>query len=379
MNEARSGFNTLFGGNTTNAALNAEDFGIRNGVDAPIGLPQFNIAGGGLNFGGPSSTPSSRDDRTIVFSDTLFHRRGRHSLKIGGEFRHFLGNNSAQGPGLFNFPTIASFLSGSANSFSVTLGDRSSIISQNTFGLFLQDNFRWRANLTLELGMRYECNMPPSERADRFIVFDSGTASLLRAGKDFDQIYKTNNKNFEPRVGFVWDPFRDGRTSVRAAYGLLVDEPMTSVVLGTTANPPLAIPLTVTGTVQLSNAIDLARPVGLAPQTVDPNYNNAYLQSWNLNVQREVGGSLAISAGYFGSKGTNLYIVRNINQPVAGGRPFPALSSSSPILPARRWATFRRSRVQEIPAITRLDYGEQASQPGFTVQYLICLVQVPRL
>ena len=108
---------------------------------------------------------------------------------------------------------------------------------------------------------------------------------------------------------------------------------MTSVVIGTAANPPLASPLTFSGTIRLENAIDLAQAAGLAPATVDRGYRNAYLQSWNFNLQREVVRGLAIKAGYYGSKGTGLILRRNINQPVSGVRPYPVVSASSAILP----------------------------------------------
>ena len=108
---------------------------------------------------------------------------------------------------------------------------------------------------------------------------------------------------------------------------------MTSVVLATATNPPLAMPLTFTGPIRLDNAISVARVAGLAPQTVNRGFDNSYVQSWNLNVQRELTTNLALMAGYFGSKGTHLIIRRNINQPINGLRPYPELSASSPILP----------------------------------------------
>ena len=332
VNEARAGFNRFSSRSTPNAQLNPADYGILNGVNQPIGLPQINIAGGALNFGGPVAQPSGRGDTTFVVADTVSWLHGGHSLKLGGEYRQFLNNNFRQVTGSFSFPTVAAFVAGTANSFSVTLGSQTSSIAQGALGSFVQDNYKLRPDLTLELGFRYEWNMTPSERYDRFIVFDPNTASLVRVGTNIDEIYHQNSKNFQPRAGFAWMPFRDGKTVLRGAYGIYVDQPMTSIVTGTSGNPPLAIPLTFTGTVRPDNAINVAGPAGLAPQTVDHDFDNAYMQSWNLNAQRKF-SEFVLMAGYIGSKGTHLITRRNINQPVNGARPYPALSFSSPILP----------------------------------------------
>lgn len=332
VNELRFGFNRFSSATTPNAQLDPTDFGISNGITGPIGLPQISVAGG-LNFGGPSINPSGRGDTTFHAGDSFTYQRGKHSLKGGGEYRQFLNNNFRQGTGSFNFPTVAAFLAGTANSFSVTLGSQSSSIAEGALGFFGQDNYKVRPNLMLELGLRYEWNITPTERYDRFIVFDPVTASLIRVGSHIDEVYQQNNQNVQPRVGFAWDPFGDGKTSVRAAYALQTDQPMTSIVIGTTTNPPLAIPLTFSGTTRLGNAINLARPAGLAPQSIAHDFTNAYLQSWNFNVQRELFRNLALSVGYFGSKGTHLIARRNLNQPINGVRPFQTLSQSSPILP----------------------------------------------
>ncbi|MFL6254186.1 MAG: carboxypeptidase regulatory-like domain-containing protein [Pyrinomonadaceae bacterium] len=332
VNEARVGFNRFSSSSTPNARLNPAEFGILNGIDDPIGLPQVNVAGGALNFGGPAAQPSGRGDTTYVAGDTLHWLRGPHSLKLGGEYRQFLNNNFRRATGSFNFPSVASFIAGTANSFSVTLGNQSSSIAQGALNLFAQDNYKLRPGLTLELGLRYEWNMTPSERYDRFIVFDPASASLLRVGTDLGAIYHENNLNFQPRVGFAWTPFGNDRTVLRGGYGIYVDQPMTSVVLQTAGNPPLAIPLTFNGAVRLDNALDVARPAGLAPQTVDHDFDNAYTQSWNLNVQHQL-SPFTLMVAYVGSKGTHLITRRNINQPAGGARPFPALSASSPVLP----------------------------------------------
>src|SRR4030095_1416761 len=109
-------------------------------------------------------------------------------------------------------------------------------------------------------------------------------------------------------------------------------QPMTSIVTGLSGNPPLAIPLTFSGPIHLNEAADVAGPAGLAPQSIDHDFENAYMQSWNLNVQREFLDTV-VMVGYLGSSGTHLITRRNINQPVNGVRPFPALSGSGPILP----------------------------------------------
>ncbi len=332
-NEARLGFNRINITFTPNLQLNPADFEIRNGVDQPIGLPQISITGFNFNIGGPAGFPQGRADTTVVVSDTLNYLRGNHSFKFGGEGRRFYNNNFTLDTGTFTFPNVNNFLTGNANSFSVTLGDRSSAIIQNALGFFVQDNYKVRPNVTLEMGLRYDWNMTPSERFNRFVVFDPATGTLVRIGSGIDKVYEENNKNFQPRVGIAWDPFKDGKTSVRAAYAILADQPVTNVVTPLTSNPPLATPLTFTGAVTFANARTVAGSAGLAPNTVDHGFNNAYVQSWNLNIQRELGNDLGVTVGYFGTKGTRLRLARNINQPINGVRPFTRLSASDPFLP----------------------------------------------
>jgi Carboxypeptidase regulatory-like domain/TonB dependent receptor len=334
-NEARLGFNRINITFTPNLQVNPLDFNIREGINQPLGLPQMSITGFNFNIGGPAGFPQGRADTTLVVSDTLNYLRGNHSFKFGGEGRRFYNNNFTLDTGAFAFPNVASFMNGTANSFAITLGDRSSAIIQNALGLYVQDNFKVRSNLTLELGLRYDWNMTPTERYDRFVVFDPATRSLVRVGSGIDKVYHENNKNFQPRVGIAWDPFKDGKTSVRAAYAILADQPVTNVVTPVTSNPPLADPrslTTVLPTIPLTNA-DTVGAAALALNNVDPNFDNAYVQSWNLNVQREVARDLGVTIGYFGTKGTHLRISRNINQPINGVRPFATASGSSPFRP----------------------------------------------
>jgi hypothetical protein len=318
VNEARFGFNRINILFSPLAKLNPLDFDIQNGVTDPIGLPQIAVGGGGINMGGPTGFPQGRSDTTFVFSDTLNYLRGNHSLKFGGELRRFYNNNTNRDTGSFTFANTAAFLAGNANGFTSTLGDVSTAIAQGALGLFVQDNFKLRPNLTLELGLRWDWLMSPTERYDRFAAYVLETNSLVRVNNGLAPIYQTNWKNFQPRVGFAWDPFKDGKTSIRAAYAILADQPVTNLVTGNATNPPfasaVALPITIP-TTTLSNAINVAVPgATVSPSSSDPGFENAYVQSWNLNIEREIKPGLAVTAGYFASKGTHLRLTRNLNQ-----------------------------------------------------------------
>lgn len=396
VNEARFGFNRVRINFTPNAKLSPLDFGINNGVTDAIGLPQINVGGSRLNFGGPSGFPQGRADTTFVVSDTASYLRGKNSFKIGGELRRFLNNNFSRDTGTFGFANLNAFLAGTANAFSVTLGDVSSSVSQGALGLFIQDNYKFKQNLTFELGLRYDANFSPTERFNRFVNFVPGSDSLVRVNNGIAPIYKTNNKNLQPRVGFAYDPFKDGKTSIRAAYAILVDQPITNLVTGLASNPPLANPVSFISSQQIptttfGTALASGVASGLSPNAVDPNFDNAYVQSYNFNIQREVAKGLGVTIGYFGSKGTHLRLSRNLNQFIGGRRPFQTLSANSPILSGRPvgniteregtgnssynalWATAnkRLSRGLQFNASytfsKSIDYNSQSSQ-GVTVQ-----------
>ena len=397
VNEARFGFNRIHITFTPNLLVNPASFGINNGVTDPIGLPQINVTGSLLNFGGPSGFPQGRGDTTFVLSDTLNYLRGSHSFKFGGEFRRFLNNNFARDTGTFNFANMTSFLAGTANAFTINLGNLSNSISQGALGLFAMDNYKVRQNLTLELGFRYDWNMSPTERFDRFVNFDPATGALVQVNHGIAPVYETNNKNFQPRVGFAWDPWGDGKTSVRAAYAIMVDQPVTNLVTGLNSNPPFGNPLALPAnrTTTFATAIlpgNAAPGSTLSPNAVDLGFNNGYIQSWNVNVQREVWRGLGVTIGYVGSKGTHLRISRNVNQLRPDGtRPFAAVSASSLISPGvpllniteregtsnssynALWATAQKRLgrgLQFNASYTfskSIDYNSQSSQ-GVTVQ-----------
>src|SRR5262245_37476581 len=334
VNEARFGFNRIYITFRPNAALNPADFDINNGINRPLALPTITVQGIGLVFGGPADT--GRGIMTATGADTLSVLKGRHSVKFGGEFRPSWSNNFSSNNGTFTFASATTFIAGTANAFTQTLGSTSTSDLLRSMGLFVQDNFKVSSNLTLELGLRYDWNMSPTERYDRFIIFDPDTDSLVRVGSGLDKVYRENAKNFQPRIGFAWDPSNSGRMSVRGGYAILTEQPR-DLAAALSANPPLSVPLALPAgtTTTLARAISDVQASGtIAPTSIDKRFDNSYVQSWNLNIQGEVKGGIGISAGYYGSKGTHLQITRNLNQFLNGVRPFPRLSAASTIAPS---------------------------------------------
>ncbi len=325
VNEARFGFNRIAINFADSFNAVSSDYGIPNGVTAAIGLPQITVTDLGLNFGGPSGFPQGRFVTTGVFSDTLTYLKAKHSIKTGGEFRRFEGNNYSSTAGTVAFTTTTNFINGLANNYTAnSINPVTNRIFISAVGAFVEDTYKLNQQLSLELGFRYEWNGTPAEGGHRFITFNPTTSAFQQV----NQPYKQNN-NYEPRLGFIYDISGKGKTTVRGAYGYLVDQPIISAVTGLASNPPLSNPLQTTN-VPVGSAFALAGASGLAPSSVNPNFKNGYIEGYNLNVQQDLGHGAALQVGYIGSTGHHLRLNHNLNQLVyasptatVGTRPYP--------------------------------------------------------
>jgi Carboxypeptidase regulatory-like domain len=340
-NTVRLGFNRIHLTFTPNGFFDPAKFNIAMPAGSPVasGLPFINVAGT-LGFGGPTNEPQGRGDTTAVLNDTLSWLRGRHTFAFGGEIRRAYNNNIAENVGSFTYSSMANFLSDQSNAFTDLLGSGNNKILQPAYDVFAQDSFKWKPNFTFNIGLRYAWNSTPSETAGRFTNFDTATGTLVSA----KQPYHTNNKNFQPRVGFAWDPFRTGKTSIRAAYAIMTQAPTTNILTGLSSNPLFAVPLNLgssSNSITLENPFPTGSVISLGPFAINPNFDNAYAQDWNLTIQREITSTLGVEVAYVGVKGTHLQLAENINQPfVTNGvygstRPFPTLPANSPVFPAQ--------------------------------------------
>jgi hypothetical protein len=343
VNEARLGFNRIAIAFNPANLTDPTSVGLGDGLSGNVGLPQTTLSDIGLTFGGPSGFPQGRDDTTGVVSDTLTLLKGKHTFKFGGEFRRYLVASFAGNIGTLTFTTSTTptslFQTDQATVFSIQPNIVSSRVYDDSLGFFAQDNFKLTTHLTLEYGLRYEWNGTPVEGANRFTLFNPANLTLTQVGTNglaANSEYAQNN-NFEPRVGFAWDAFGNGKTVMRGGYGYLTDQPVSGVVTGLASNPPFSTAVSYNSTpIPVSGLYADAKASGISLAYVNPNFRNAYVETYNLNVQQALPWGMIASLYYDGSLGRHLLIQTNANQVVGATsttqiHPFTKLAANSPV------------------------------------------------
>ncbi len=249
-------------------------------------------------------------------SDDAFVIKGKHSLKFGFQAERMQMNvQSFSNPtGVFSFPDIGSFLTNNPSKFNSALAsslhDRA--FRQSLYGAYFQDDWRLRPNLTLNLGLRYEMTTVMTETKGRLANLVNPTDATARTG---GPLYKNPTlHNFEPRVGFAWDPFRNGKTAVRGGFGMFDVLPLPSqyflmenlaapyFLLGATSNKA-ALQNTF-----YTNAFPLvaSNPSSLRTAYIENDPHRNYVMQWNMNVQRAITPTLTATVGYVGSRGVHM-------------------------------------------------------------------------
>jgi hypothetical protein len=363
VNEARLGFNRINIAFIPNTLDNPVNFNIGAGVTGNVGLPQILFSDLGLEIGGPSPFPQGRADTFGVFSDTATWLHGKHAVKFGGEFRRFLEVSFTNDPGTLTFatstgdtvgqPTSANiFANGLASAYTQTPNDIIFRDYVNALGAFVQDSYKVTSTLLIEAGVRFEWNGTPKEAENRMILFVPSGPSLDQIGTNgYTEPYK-QNFNVEPRVGFTEDLFGNGKTVVRGGFGLLADQPVVTNVSGLSSNPPISLKVSFSGssttTIPVTSLYSSALAAALSVSYTNPSFRNAYMETYNFNLQQAMPWGMVASAGYYGSVGRHLRIATNDNQTVGPqgtnpatntafptGRPYTALATSSPIDPGK--------------------------------------------
>jgi len=276
------------------------------------------LVGGLSDFtGGIGGSPTYFDRwNSIQAYDDAFFTRATHSMRFGVAVErmmlHVLADTDPNG--IWNFDSVEGFLTNQPTKFqggiASTLSPRN--LRQTLFGVYFQDDWRARSNLTLNLGLRYEMSSVVSETAGKLAALRNISDATAHLGNPF--FNNPTLRDFEPRVGFAWDPMRNGKTAVRGGFGLFDVQPM-----------PYQFPLLVTQAIPFFSytvvkdpaaACGCAHPFfnfnGQSPTFpanrlrttyIDPSPKRNYVMQWNLNLQQQITSNLAGMLAYVGSRG----------------------------------------------------------------------------
>jgi hypothetical protein len=251
--------------------------------------------------------------------DDAFWTHGTHSMKFGGEVERTQLNRLAytDPSGVFSFGTLSDFLTNNPQRF--TGENHASVreqgLRQTIFGAYAQDDWRFRPNLTVNLGLRWEMATVVNDNRGGMVNLINLTDPAPLCGTFIPGCApggplfgNFTRRNFEPRVGFAWDPFRNGKTAVRGSFGVFDILPMPYQYI---ASATKQFPFVQSGAAKLgpgsffTGAYSLLKPRTAGSSNVEQYPHRSYVMQWNFNIQRELARNLTVMAGYVGSRGVH--------------------------------------------------------------------------
>jgi hypothetical protein len=353
----------------SNRTVNEARFGLsrrKRGLGATSeGVPNINFDDGVIAFGDNPTNPAVFIQNTFHWTDTLTMTRGDHAVKAGGEWRYIQDNSNftVKRPGIAFF-NIFDFAQDEPSRVTIEGINPSTgqIVPNirnfrfNELGVFLQDDWKIRSNLTLNLGLRYEwfgrpgeingllTNMIPGPGATIFDKVRTATVGHV------DQVVPNDNNDFGPRLGLAWDPRGDGKVSVRGGYGIMYERLFNNSITNIRFNPPyysfaVANPVQVPSQARIPIAYGPMNPdgtfrneppsitgddknIGVTPglgllgniigwnpafgtsqqslRVPDPFGRDTYFHNWFGGFQVQLGNNIAFETNYIGNVGRHL-------------------------------------------------------------------------
>ena len=380
------------------------ELGINIKSENPTGPTQIDFPNAVLGFS--IQGPSRLVDNTFAYSDVLSWTRGKHTVKLGGSFSAYQDNQvfDFEIDGQFFYSTagaagdpFGNFLVGLPDIYDQGPAAPSNIRTKATY-VFGQDEWHVANNLTLTYGLRYEYSTPKSDTEGRtYSVIPGAPQSTVFPGAPLGLLFPGDHgaptgsnfpdrKNFAPRFGFAWQPFHDGKTSIRGGWGIFYDVlkaednfqfngqvPFASAAFignftptgpatttgytfqsdpfGSTGNPdPFGQPLN--HSVNFASTFGTFTSNGTGATIVDPHLKTPYTYQYNLSVERQISNKLVARAAYVGSSSHGLTALVDID-------PFDPATLSSPN-PQR----FLNERAGNFPAFTNSN-PNGVTPPGF--------------
>jgi hypothetical protein len=319
-----------------------------------------------------------RKTGTISYTDSISWVRGSHTFKFGFDFRDvgesgsdsftarrqltldpevafggfdpgIVANEPANDPSTelvdaadayYGF-VIQDVQSQFFNKAGVRQGSDNKFFKQHEYDWFGQDSWKVRPNFTLNLGVRYQYNGVPYETGGNLsnLLQDPGSFaagapvvfSLVGPGSGH-QLYQPDYKDIEPRFGFSWDPWSNGKTAVRGGFGIFHDRTFGNAFGNVRADPPFqtqysTFPFETENNAGGTGAFPTQVPTQVTSASVpdgqltpgivifNPHFPNAASNNWNLDIQRELGGNNVVDVAYVGAMGVHIYGQRDGNPP----------------------------------------------------------------
>jgi hypothetical protein len=335
----------------SNGANVAAQLGIQGTSTNPLnyGPPTLNFT----NFGSlTDGSPSQNAVYNVGFAEIFSIRHGKNNWSLGGGYTRYFNNTvtDSNGRGTFTFTGLATsklnldgtvvpntgydfadFLLGSPQSNSIRYGSSNTYFRSNAYNLFIQDDYRMTANLTLNLGVRYEYFAPWHEKYGRIANlnilpgFTGATVVTPAASGQPAGLIHPDHNNFGPRLALAWKPRSRKSQVVRVGYGIYYNPSVYNQFMSRlSAQPPFAQSTNVIAST--ANPLTLASGLTVIPISktilntfaVNPNYSDLYAQTWNVTVQTSLPRAFVGEVHYMGTKGTHLDILEAPNQAPPG-------------------------------------------------------------
>ena len=325
INEARFGFNR-----SKHNVIPVDN----SGADRSLYFSPFDFAvfgevsidrGRQVGILGPSHNQNSRTHyNSFQYSDNVIYTRGRHALKFGVHIDRLNVNyvSFSRASGIYTFDDLEGFLTKIPTTFDVFVKKTGMIgVRQTLVGMYVQDDFTATPNLTVNMGLRYEFITVPTEVGDRLANMDTPLDPALFQGNPYFD--NPSLKNFSPRIGLAWDPFRNGKTSVRAGFGVFFDQIMShyysSQIAQSLPNIRATERFQIPGSDNFPNDFDTLPPVDEIKQGpwVLFNPEQPYVMQYSLNIQHEVFPGAVALIGYSGHRANHLGRFVNANAAIA--------------------------------------------------------------
>ena len=300
----------------------------------------------------------------------LTKSRGKHAFKFGASFNFYTKDENVNGfggnTGAYNMSDVggkganaapadgtfqqewANFLLGRVANFTQTNIDFRALVHQRQWEFYGQDEWRATPNLTVSYGLRYSLFQAPTYGNGLLSTFDPRsfdaskapalnakglyvtapstpyTNGIIQGGKNSpygEAVQKTVKNAIAPRLGLAWDPWGDGKTSIRSGFGIFYDSPAVTTVENFVPTNPPAVSFTSISDTNLSNPASGIADVNLSPATiggVNPNWKQPYSMMWNLDFQRQLTPTVLFDIGYYGTAGRHLLGILDVNMPQPG-------------------------------------------------------------